>query len=97
MPRKITTGTQTADSLENMAALFEHHATSLRAACALLRAEPAIPEIIVKQESSRVSGIEAMATWVGAATREAFEARIQQSQKNGVRKQNHPDTRGPKK
>lgn len=88
--KKTTIGKHTKESLESMAALFEHHAASLRVAATIL---PPGGEVQVPNESSRVRAKESAAAWVSAATQAAFDARVQSDQ-NGVRK---ADTAGPKR
>ena len=85
MGRATTTAKHNAESLEGMAALFEQHAISLRAASAMLRADPPIAEIVVENESSRLKLVECATLWVSAASQTAFSERINAAQKGRTR------------
>jgi hypothetical protein len=96
MSRATTTGKQNAESLANIAATLEHHATTLRAAASFLLATPPISEILVEQESNRITGLDRLGKWVPLAYQAAAAARIHSSQ-NGVRQIGQADTPRPKR
>lgn len=96
MSRPTTTGKHSADSLDSIAANLEHHATALRAAATLLRTEPAIAEVLVEQESNRITGLERFGKWAALATQAAFTARINASQNGRTRESDTSPKRGKK-
>jgi hypothetical protein len=97
MARSVTTAKQSADALLHFAQFFEDHAASLRAAAALLQADPPVESVEVKHETSRNVGMEYVTNWVNAAKQAAFDARLsayQTGQAGGIRKS---DTKSPKR
>lgn len=94
---KETTGTHTPEALLLIAAELKDHAGSLEAAALLLQSPSEIAAIEVIYENSRKVGFEYVRNWVSAAKQAAYDARLEASQKNGVRKNVHAPEPGPKR
>jgi hypothetical protein len=96
MARSVTTAQQSAESLLHFAKFFEENAVALRAAAALLQADPPVALVEVKHETSRKVGMEYMANWVAAAKQAAFDARLASFPGGKTKGVRQSDTKSPK-
>lgn len=80
MARNETFARHTPQSLKHVAQLLKDQSDQLNAAAILLEVDPAIGGIDVRFEANRETGMDYVTSWVNAAKKAAFEARLSAAQ-----------------